>query len=72
MTPEEQKELAKELADFALKKVLAAIDSGKVPEWDGVELRWYMIEQLDWSRHDDNALAKRKREYLNTVAVRGL
>jgi len=70
----EQKRLVKEIAAHAVAEVIEKIDAGKIPaEWNGVELRWYLMSHIDWDRIGDMRLVEmRKKEYDNTVMVNGL
>ncbi len=70
MTKDEQVLFVDALTKDLAKQLIKKIDEGKIPEnWDGIELRWYMQEQISWERKDQN---KRKRAYKNTCMVNGL
>jgi hypothetical protein len=69
MTPEEQKQLTREIAQYATEGIIKDIDNGKIPEnWNGIELRLLLCDRISWHSNDKKIL----RAYRNTVIVNGL
>ena len=69
MSPKEQKKLTRDIAQNAIDHIERMIDNGRIPEsWDGIELRWYLCENITLILTDK----KIKRKYNNTIMVNGL
>jgi hypothetical protein len=55
------------------KHIAEDIERGRVPEeWDGIELRWLVVEKVGQSCNIGKAQNKRRRAFNNTVIVNNL
>lgn len=73
MTKQEQTVIIQELCDTLAKSMLAKVD--KLPDsWDGIELRWLLIDVAHRFIPGDTAKRqmKRRKEFCNTVLVENL
>lgn len=73
MTRAEQMALVVQLTDSIKASIVTAIGAGKIPAtWDGIELRQYLVDYTQENALVGRMTWARKREYKNTILVRGL
>lgn len=70
MKKEEKRRFIEDLLDSVKKSILAKVD--KMPdEWDGKELRWYIVDyvnlEVEWER---DKRSSRYKEYQNTCIIK--
>lgn len=69
MTREEQKQFVEALTSALARKISALIENGDIPQnWDGIELRQYVADEVVWK---GTLKGKRLREYRNAITISG-